>query len=97
MPHEVRYYIEGNAPGAQRLMREECLLTSNSMPISHGATHADPLTPYLNQIVHVYFALSGGRITTVMVARLQLQGRSRDVTVVGVTYVRNYYVPPTPS
>lgn len=90
MPHQVRYYIEGNAPGAQRLVREECLLTSNSMPISHGATHADPLTPYFKQIVHVYFALSGGRITTIMVARLQLQGRSRDVTVVGLTYVRNY-------
>lgn len=93
--HQVRYYIEGTAMGAQRLMREECQLTTDNTtfdPVlmhSYPLTQHDPLTPYFTQIVHTYFACSGGRITTVMVARLQLQGRSRDVTVVGVTYVRN--------
>lgn len=96
MPYRVRYYIEGTA-GAQRLMREEGRLTSTTSTTSVVDVQSDPLTPYFTQIVHVYFACSGGRMTTVMVARLQLQGRSRDVTVVGVTYVRNYYVPPTPS
>ena len=88
--HRVRYYIEGSTPGAQRLMREEGQLTSNSSTTSVVNVHSDPLTPYFNQIVHAYFALSGGRVTTIMVARLQLQGRSRDVSVIGVTYVRNY-------
>ena len=94
--HQVRYYIEGTAVGGWRLMREECQLTTDNTTLDPVAMHAsvltqhDPLTPYFKQIVHVYFALSGGRITTVMVARLQLQGRSRDVTVVGLTYVRNY-------
>lgn len=103
MPYQVRYYIEG-AGGAQRLTREECQLgIGQNVPFtleemdSNSQTQHDPLTSYFTQIVHVYFACSGGRMTTVMVARLQLQGRSRDVTVVGVTYVRNYYVPPTPS
>jgi len=99
-PHEVRYYIDGTAAGGQRLMREDCpLATGNNTPLTlvqmdnNSQTQHDPLTPYFTQIVHMYFACSGGRITTVMVARLQLQGRSRDVTVVGVTYVRN--IPPT--
>jgi len=89
--HQVRYYIEGTAVGGWRLMREECQLkTDYDTTLDTTTMHVDPLTPYFKQIVHVYFALSGGRITTVMVARLQLQGRSRDVTVVGLTYVRNY-------
>jgi prepilin-type N-terminal cleavage/methylation domain-containing protein len=97
--HQVRYYIEGTAPGAQRLMREECQLTTDNTTYDSASMHTnvltqhDPLTPYFNQIVHAYFALSGGRITTVMVARLVLQGRTRDVTIVGVTYVRNYANP----
>jgi len=95
--HRVRYYIEGTAPGAQRLMREEGGLTSTSSATSVVDVHSDPLTPYFTQIVHAYFALSGGRITTVIVARLQLQGRSRDVSVIGVTYVRNIVlIPSTP-
>lgn len=99
-PHQVRYYIDGTA-GARRLMREDTQLTDNSRPLTtaemgtNSGTKWDPLTPYFTQIVHMYFACSGGRITTVLAARLQLQGRSRDVNVVGVTYVRN--VPPNPS
>jgi len=91
-PHQVRYYMEG-AAGAQRLMREECQLMNDvDMTLDTSTMHVDPLTPYFTQIVHSYFALDGGRITTVLVARLQLRGQSRDVTVIGVTYVRN--VPP---
>ena len=100
VPHQVRYYIEGTAAGAQRLMRENCPLgTGNNTPFDPVTMHDDPLTqhdpltPYFTQIVHMYFACKGGRITTVMVARLQLQGQSRDVSVIGVTYVRN--IPPT--
>jgi prepilin-type N-terminal cleavage/methylation domain-containing protein len=99
--HQVRYYIEGTAATGWRLMREECQLTTDNTTLDPVAMHAsvltrhDPLTPYFTQIVHMYFACSGGRISTVMVARLQLQGRSRDVSVVGVTYVRNF--PPNPS
>lgn len=99
VPHQVRYYIEGPAAGPQRLMREDYPLgTGNNAPFDPEAMHTftgtqhDPLTPYFTQIVHMYFACSTGRITTVMVARLMLQGRSRDVTVIGVTYVRNYVV-----
>ena len=99
--HEVRFYIDGTAAGGQRLMREDYpLVTGNNTPLNPVAmddnplTQHDPLTPYFTQIVHAYFALSGGRITTVMVARLQLQGQSRDVSVIGVTYVRNFSVAP---
>lgn len=99
MPHQVRFYIEGTA-GAQRLMREECQLRTANTTFDPVAMHSDPqtqhdpLTPYFTQMVHVYFACSGGRITTVMVARLHLQGRVRDLTAVGVTYVRSYAPPP---
>jgi len=88
--HRVRYYIERAAAGAQRLMREEYQLkTDSDTTLDLTTMRVDPLTPYFTQIVYIYFACSGGRITTVMVARLQLQGRSRDVTVIGITYVRN--------
>ena len=99
--HEVRFYIDGTAAGGQRLMREDCpLVTGKNTPLNlvemdnNPKTQYDPLTPYFTQIVHAYFALSGGRITTVMVARLQLQGQSRDVSVIGLTYVRNFSVAP---
>lgn len=97
--HEVRFYIDGTAAGGQRLMREDCPLVNNTLVEmdNNPLTQHDPLTPYFTQIVHAYFALSGGRITTVMVARLQLQGQSRDVSVIGVTYVRNIVpIPSTP-
>jgi prepilin-type N-terminal cleavage/methylation domain-containing protein len=99
MPHQVRYYVEGSTAGAQRLMREECQLRTANTPFDPAVMHEDPLTrhdpmtPYFTQIVHAYFACSGGRITTVMVARLELQGRSRDIAVTGVTYVRNFSTP----
>jgi prepilin-type N-terminal cleavage/methylation domain-containing protein len=93
--HEVRYYIDSSA-GAERLMREDCQLPTASTAAlttaqmnASSTTQWNPVTPYFKQTLHMYFSYQGGRVATVMVARLQLQGRSRDVTVVAITHVRN--------
>lgn len=91
-PLRVRYFLQSFSDDSCQIMRGEVAIVSpghdpNSIV---GQETVNPVTPRLPQIVRMVFANDGARVMITMVARITVNGYTREITYCDLVYPRNY-------
>jgi len=90
-PYRVRYFLYDFGDGSCQIRRGQAAIVSpGSNPNDIGEETVDPVTPRLPQIVRMIFANDGARVMITMVARITVNGYTREITYCDLVYPRNY-------
>lgn len=91
-PYRVRYFLQGFSDDSCQIMRGEAAIVSPGDNPNNivGQETIDPVTPRLPQIVRMIFANDGARVMITMVARITVNGYTREITYCDLVYPRNY-------
>ena len=91
-PSRVRYFLQGFSDDSCQIMRGQAAIVSPGGDPNNivGQEIVDPVTPRLPQIVRMVFANDGARVMITMVARITVNGYTREITYCDLVYPRNY-------